>query len=678
MDPQVLLNRPKPTSTITPSITKINSLALVSEQTRKSSERLKKIFETRTYQKKTQLTVLDRYKSKLDLINKQNEKKFLKKKKSSIKTPEVKKYVGSFFSPGGDILKSLAALSALKSFEKGSKGDWGGALKSGLVTAGALGLPLMLGMMGARKGGGGTPGAPSPSGGRLVGGTPYSQTRAGQSYAGMQAQKNLPKWAQRAAGGSASRFAASNERMFQGTANIGDRSRLLSRRFGFGGVGGMAENIATRGGGKAAGNVGARAGGTAAAKAAGVGARAVPLLGTALNVGLSAYRFSQGDVVGGILSAVSAIPIIGWAALGVDLAREFGAFDGTFLGRKDALKKQTKEQKKLVEDKKKKKSSELTFGKTLDRYEKVVNKFSEFVKVFKTPQEVRDMYEGGSSNPPPTPTDPYTGPIDSNAFFPLPGGILSTKAVGVPGGEYGAERNYGGHSGQDIGGLPPGSSVVAWKTGKVSYSGSVESGDTIITIDHGGGIQSVYKHVVPTVPAGSTVYGGQQVATLFNTKSYQPHLHFEVWRNGRHSNPNPDISASQRIPSPLTVDRAKQNYESLNRTSQPSQTPRFRGSTADQLRAIGQTQAASQSEAQFNAVSQDIIHEIVDVLPPPKTNSYLQPFKKVLNVPMPIINNVQQVGQSSSESGSEMFMSFSEESLLNTYYKQILLNTLQS
>ena len=61
-----------------------------------------------------------------------------------------------------------------------------------------------------------------------------------------------------------------------------------------------------------------------------------------LNIGISAYRFSQGDVPGGFLSAASAVPIIGLPAVGVDVAREFGAFEGTFLGKNQNKKEPPK------------------------------------------------------------------------------------------------------------------------------------------------------------------------------------------------------------------------------------------------------------------------------------------------------------------------------------------------
>ncbi len=66
---------------------------------------------------------------------------------------------------------------------------------------------------------------------------------------------------------------------------------------------------------------------------AGLFGKIVPGLAIGYNITASAYRFSQGDVPGGFLSAASAVPIIGWGAVGVDVAREFGAFEGTFLGK---------------------------------------------------------------------------------------------------------------------------------------------------------------------------------------------------------------------------------------------------------------------------------------------------------------------------------------------------------
>jgi murein DD-endopeptidase MepM/ murein hydrolase activator NlpD len=234
--------------------------------------------------------------------------------------------------------------------------------------------------------------------------------------------------------------------------------------------------------------------------------------------------------------------------------------------QKEKLKQQEAKQKASV--RKVEGGGGEAFGEVLTRFSQSVDKFEDFVINFGSVMGVETDYEGtdegGGNIKPNLEATPYDGPVDGETFNPLPNGILSTAEVGYKGGEYGAERSYGGHSGQDIGGLPPGSPVVAWKTGKISYIGSVEPGDTILEIDHGGGVKSRYKHVVPTVPDGTIVYGGQQIAKLFATKAYAEHLHFEVWKNGSHVNPMPHIKAAQKLPGPLSPEKAKQHSEKSN------------------------------------------------------------------------------------------------------------------
>ena len=79
MDTQLLLNKPSTKPVVVAKVTKISNLSSISTQARKSSTKLRKIFETNSYQKRTQLSVLNRYKKRLDVINKQNEKKLEKK-----------------------------------------------------------------------------------------------------------------------------------------------------------------------------------------------------------------------------------------------------------------------------------------------------------------------------------------------------------------------------------------------------------------------------------------------------------------------------------------------------------------------------------------------------------------------------------------------------------------------
>ena len=50
----------------------------------------------------------------------------------------------------------------------------------------------------------------------------------------------------------------------------------------------------------------------------------IPGIGAAIALGEAAYRFSEGDVAGGIMSIGSAIPILGWGFVAADIARDFG------------------------------------------------------------------------------------------------------------------------------------------------------------------------------------------------------------------------------------------------------------------------------------------------------------------------------------------------------------------
>ncbi len=176
----------------------------------------------------------------------------------------------------------------------------------------------------------------------------YAATKAGKAYAGMQAQRNLPKWAQKAAGGSASRFAASNERIIQGTANLGDKLRVGSRMKGMPGIGQIAEGFS--GGvkgifGKAGGAISGfgdsittkfvspiidvvlpkvppkvrqKVAGAVASKGL---KRFLPFVNTLFGTVEGASRLFKGDIEGALISFASAIPVVGWGALALDIYR---------------------------------------------------------------------------------------------------------------------------------------------------------------------------------------------------------------------------------------------------------------------------------------------------------------------------------------------------------------------
>ena len=121
-----------------------------------------------------------------------------------------------------------------------------------------------------------------------------------------------------------------------------------------------------------------RGGEEVAAKGGGLAAKLIPGLATAVNLGISGYRFSKGDIVGGSLSALSAVPVFGWAAVGIDVAREFGAFEGTPFGLKKE-KPKSKIEARLKEQEKKQREeaskSRVTFAEITDKFDKIVSKF---------------------------------------------------------------------------------------------------------------------------------------------------------------------------------------------------------------------------------------------------------------------------------------------------------------
>lgn len=97
------------------------------------------------------------------------------------------------------------------------------------------------------------------------------------------------------------------------------------------------------------------------------------------------------------------------------------------------------------------------------------------------------------------------------------------------------------HGGIDVG-APSGTLIRAAAAGKVICSSwrSGGSGNTII-IDHGGGITTLYFHIMNgglLVKEGQQVAAGDVIAKVGSTGlSTGPHLHFEVRKNGARQNP---------------------------------------------------------------------------------------------------------------------------------------------
>lgn len=95
------------------------------------------------------------------------------------------------------------------------------------------------------------------------------------------------------------------------------------------------------------------------------------------------------------------------------------------------------------------------------------------------------------------------------------------------------------HTGVDIGGAY-GADIIAAESGTVIIAGYNAGGyGNYVVVDHGGGITTLYAHAsVLCVSRGQSVGKGQVIAKVGSTgMSTGPHLHFEVHKNGAHTNP---------------------------------------------------------------------------------------------------------------------------------------------
>lgn len=95
------------------------------------------------------------------------------------------------------------------------------------------------------------------------------------------------------------------------------------------------------------------------------------------------------------------------------------------------------------------------------------------------------------------------------------------------------------HSGVDIS-TNPGDPVKATADGIVSFSGWSGGSGNLIVIEHGHGFSTVYAHNKNNiVKVGQKVKRGETIAHVGSTgNSTGPHVHYEIWKDGRHVNPS--------------------------------------------------------------------------------------------------------------------------------------------
>ena len=104
------------------------------------------------------------------------------------------------------------------------------------------------------------------------------------------------------------------------------------------------------------------------------------------------------------------------------------------------------------------------------------------------------------------------------------------------------------HSGLDFAG---GLSTPIFSTGPgvISFTGVRTGYGNTIEIDHGGGFKTRYAHLQAiAVGVGQRVAVGQRIGAMGSTgRSTGPHLHYEIWVDGRPQNPDRFLRAGEYV-----------------------------------------------------------------------------------------------------------------------------------
>lgn len=104
------------------------------------------------------------------------------------------------------------------------------------------------------------------------------------------------------------------------------------------------------------------------------------------------------------------------------------------------------------------------------------------------------------------------------------------------------------HTGLDFAG-PRMTPIYSTAPGVVSFTGVRSGYGNTIEIDHGGGFKTRYGHLAAiSVARGQRVALGQRIGGMGSTgRSTGPHLHYEVWVNGQHRNPDRFLKAGEYV-----------------------------------------------------------------------------------------------------------------------------------
>jgi murein DD-endopeptidase MepM/ murein hydrolase activator NlpD len=104
------------------------------------------------------------------------------------------------------------------------------------------------------------------------------------------------------------------------------------------------------------------------------------------------------------------------------------------------------------------------------------------------------------------------------------------------------------HSGLDFP-APPMTSVYSTAPGVILFTGARVGYGSTIEIDHGGGFRTRFAHLAAIyVKVGQHVGGHERIGGVGSTgRSTGPHLHYEVWRDGRPQDPERFLKAGEYV-----------------------------------------------------------------------------------------------------------------------------------
>lgn len=135
-------------------------------------------------------------------------------------------------------------------------------------------------------------------------------------------------------------------------------------------------------------------------------------------------------------------------------------------------------------------------------------------------------------------------------YVSTPSGWPVTGAISSPFGEREAPMGAGMqfHTGIDIS-VPTGTPVKATAEGIISFAGWSAGSGNLVVVEHGLGYATAYAHNSSlAVKVGQRVKRGEMISHSGSTgNSTGPHVHYEVWQQGKSVNPKRFLEVASNV-----------------------------------------------------------------------------------------------------------------------------------